>query len=68
MRMTTIDDVEATEARMNAAKDELLNYVEERKALDPHEYRRLVARVKRAEADFLKANFELGNERVDVGE
>ncbi len=66
--MTTIDDVEATEARMNAAKDELLNYVEERKALDPHEYRRLVPRVKRADAEFLKANSGLGNRRVDLGE
>ncbi len=66
--MANIDEVEAAEARMNAAKDELLCYVEGRKTLDPDEYRRLVARVKRAEAEFLKANCELGNGRVDVAE
>ncbi len=66
--MANIDEVAAAEARMNAAKDELLNYVEGRKALDPHEYRRLVPRVKRAEAEFLKANSGLGNRRVDLGE
>ena len=56
--MSSMDEVTAAEARMNAAKDELLDYVENRKALDSAEYRRLVAKVKRAEAEFLKANSE----------
>lgn len=48
-------DVEAAEAKMNIAKDALLNYVESRTALDRDRYRRLVARVKKAEAEFMKA-------------
>ncbi len=45
---------------MNAAKDELLSYVERRKALDAAEYRRLVTKVKKAEAEFLRASSEMG--------
>ncbi len=60
VRMTSMDEVEAAEARMNAAKDELLTYVEERKALDAGEYRRLLAKVKRTEAEFLRVSSELG--------
>jgi hypothetical protein len=39
---------------MNDAREALLAYVERREALDPADYRRLVANVKRAEADFLR--------------
>ena len=47
--------IEAAEAKMNNARDALLNYVESRKTLDGDHYRRLVAQVKRAEAEFMKA-------------
>lgn len=57
--MSTTENVEAAEARMNAAKDALLNYVESAETLDHDRYLRLVARVKRAEAEFMKALAEL---------
>lgn len=47
--------VDAAEAKMNNAREALLNYVESRKALDRDHYRRLVAQVKKAEAEFMKA-------------
>lgn len=49
------EEVEAAELRMNDARDTLLTYVEQQKELDREHYRRLVARVKRAEAEFLRA-------------
>jgi len=49
-----MEQVEAAEAKMSAAKDALLDYVESRETLDADEYRRLVARVKRAEREFMK--------------
>ena len=57
--MSSIEEVEAAEAKMNNAKDALLNYVESRKTLDRDRYGRLVAQVKKAEAKFLKAISEL---------
>lgn len=59
--MSTAENVEAAEARMNRAKDVLLNYVERGDTIDRDRYQRLVARVKRAEAAFLKALAELGS-------
>ena len=53
--MSTMEEVEAAEAKMNNAKDALLNYVESRKTLDRDHYGRLIAQVKKAEAQFLKA-------------
>ncbi len=53
--MTTREQVAAAEARMNDAKNALLSYVEGRTTLDGEEYRRLVADVKRAEAEFQRA-------------
>ena len=53
--MNNMQQVEAAEARMNDAKEALLHYVESRKMLDHDLYRRLVTRVKKAEAEFLKA-------------
>jgi len=53
--MSSLEGVEAAEAKMNNAKDALLNYVESRKAIDRDHYRRLVAQVKKAEAEFWKA-------------
>jgi len=55
-----LEEVEATEAKMNAARDALLNYIEGRVSIDRDQHRRLVARLKKAQADFLKAISELG--------
>jgi hypothetical protein len=44
---------------MNAAKQELLDYVQRREKLDGERYRKLVAKVKRAEAEFMKLQSEL---------
>jgi hypothetical protein len=46
---------------MNAPKYALLDYISGRELLDRDHYRLLVARVKRAEAAFLKASSELGD-------
>ena len=54
------NEIGTAEAKMNAAKDELLNYVEGRKAISADEYRRLVTKVKKAEAGFLRASSKLG--------
>jgi len=51
--MNNIEEMEAAEARMNSARDALLNYLERRKEVDGDYYRRLVARVKKAEAEFM---------------
>lgn len=52
--MNNIEEMEAAEARMNSARKALLNYVEQRTELDGEQYRRLVARVKKAEAEFMR--------------
>jgi hypothetical protein len=59
--MSTTETVEAAEAKMNAAKEALLKYVESGESVDHDHYSRLVARVKRAEADFMKALSDLGS-------
>jgi len=46
--------VEAAEARMNAAREELLSYVEGRRPLDRDRYQRLVQKVKKTEAEFMR--------------
>jgi hypothetical protein len=51
--VTDIEELEAVEARMSSAREALLSYVERREALDGEQYRRLVARVKKAEAEFM---------------
>ena len=33
--MSTVEEVESAESRMNAAKDELLKYVERQSTIDP---------------------------------
>jgi hypothetical protein len=53
------EEVEGAEAKMNAAKDALLHYIEEQEAIDHDHHRRLVAQLKKAQADFLKAISEL---------
>jgi hypothetical protein len=58
--VSNLEELEAAEAKMNAAKDALLDYIEGRKAIDRDRHRRLVAQLKKAQADFLKAISELG--------
>jgi hypothetical protein len=53
--MPTLTELEATEAKMNSAKEALLRYVEAGTSLDRDRYRQLVARVKKAEAEFMEA-------------
>jgi hypothetical protein len=57
--MGSREEVESAEAKMNAAKEALLLYVEGGKKVDRDQYRRLVARVKKAESEFMKAMAEL---------
>ena len=58
--MSSLEEVEAAEARMNAAKDELLKYVEKQNTIHRDKHRQLVARLKKAQAEFLKAISDLG--------
>ena len=53
--MSRMEEIEAAELKMNNAKDALLSYVESGNTLHQDSYRRLVAQVKKAEAEFLKA-------------
>ncbi len=53
--MGSPEEVESAEARMNAAKEALLSYVEGAKPIDRDQHRRLLARLKRAEEEFMKA-------------
>jgi len=55
-----MDEVEAAEAKMNEAKEALLKYIEGRKSIDRERHTRLVARVKKTQAEFLKVLSELG--------
>jgi hypothetical protein len=55
-----MEKVEAAEAKMNAAKNALLKYIEGGEAIDRERHLRLVAQLKKAQADFLKAISELG--------
>ena len=57
--MSNMDEVEAAEARMNAAQEALLKYIEKRELIDRDSHRRLVARLKKTQAEFLKAISEL---------
>lgn len=57
--MRTLEEVERLEAKMNAAKESLLSYIEGKKPLDRNDHRRLVARLKKAEQDFMKVISEL---------
>jgi CHASE2 domain-containing sensor protein len=55
-----MEDVEAAEAKMNEAKDALLKYIEARESIDRDRHARLVARLKKAQAEFLKVLSQLG--------
>lgn len=57
--MSNLEELERAEAQMNAAKEKLLSYIERKTPLDRDDYRLLVARVKKAEQDFMKAVSEL---------
>jgi hypothetical protein len=54
-----MEEVESAEAKMNEAKNTLLKYVEQRESIDRDRHTRLVARLKKAQAEFLKALSEL---------
>ena len=55
-----MSEIAAAEAKMIRAKEALLKYVEQRKALDGDQYRKLVTRVKKTEAEFLAVVMNLG--------
>jgi len=55
-----MEEVAAAEAKMESAKNELLRYVESARTIDRDRHQQLVARLKRAQAEFLKAISELG--------
>lgn len=58
--MSNMEEVAAAEGKMNSAKDALMNYIEARDSIDRDHHRRLVAQLKKAQAEFLKAISELG--------
>ncbi len=58
--MSNMKEVEAGEAKMRAAKNALLRYIEERQAIDRDRHQRLVAQLKKAQAEFLRVILELG--------
>lgn len=58
--MSSMEEVEAAEARMDAAKNELLRYIESQKTIHRERYQQLVARVKKSQAEFLQAISRLG--------
>lgn len=51
----TTEDLFNLESKMLAAKEALLNYTEQKSALDRDRCRQLVARVKKSETEFLTA-------------
>jgi hypothetical protein len=53
--MDTVQEIEAAERKMNVARDAPLRYIESRELIDPEWHRRLLGRLKRAEAEFLKS-------------
>lgn len=57
--MRSAEEVESAEAKMNAAKEALLSYIEKAKPIDRDQHRRLVTRVKKAESEFMRAIAEL---------
>jgi len=57
--MSTIEKVEAAEAKMNAAQDALLRNIEAQASIDREDHRRLQAKLKKAKAEFLQAVFSL---------
>ena len=57
--MSNMEDVEDAEAKMNQAKDALLKYIESREPIDRDRHARLLAQVKKAQAEFLKVLSEL---------
>ena len=58
--MSTMEDVELAEVKRNATQDALMKYIEAREPIERERLHRLVARLKSAQADFLKAVTKLG--------
>jgi hypothetical protein len=48
-------DIATAELKMDAARQRLLKYVQQRAEIDREEYRRLAERVKKREAEFIRA-------------
>jgi len=46
--VSSLEEVEAAEECMNAAKDELLKYIEKQNTINRDQHRQLVARLKKA--------------------
>ena len=57
--MSALEELESAEAKMNAAKEALLSYIERKTPLDRNDHRRLVAHLKNAEQEFMRAIAEL---------
>ncbi len=57
--MSSPEKVESAEAKMNAAKEALLTYIEKAKPIDRDQHRRLLARMRKAEQEFMTAIEEL---------
>jgi len=55
-----MQEVEVAEAKMNEAKDALLRYIETRESIDRDHHARLLARLKKAQEDFLEVLSRLG--------
>ncbi len=53
--MRNIEEVETAEAKMNAAQEDLLRAIETRSSIDREDHRRLLAKLKKAKAEFLQA-------------
>jgi hypothetical protein len=49
-----MEEIAAAESKLNAAKEALLKYIEAGQLIDRDRHRRLVARLKKAQAEFLK--------------
>ena len=59
--VSNTEEVEAAESKMNAASDALLSYIKGAGAIDHDRHGRLVAQLKKAQAEFLKAISELND-------
>jgi len=57
--VSTIEEVASAEAKMNEAKNALFHYIKRRESIDRDLHARLVARLKKAQAEFLKVLSEL---------
>jgi hypothetical protein len=57
-------ELEAAEARMNTAKENLLHYIEKHQTIDRNRHRQLIARLKKAQAEFLSQSRRWANRKT----